>query len=381
MFAMGTLAAIVLAWVPHAGPISGTAIQRRIHAPIMQAGSPGGAGAPGGAGGAAAAKAMEMLGKMGMQAVSTAKPGEVPVTKEFVSTVTIKHKRVIQAVDGGSVTDYMRLPVDQYAIYDDRLMRKLTEEEGGDGEIFELSLPTMRPRDVNTFVPKPKLRVRVTPEDDRVSLSSVGASIFGGANELPPNVTAEQMSAANEQLKGVFDLGLNTTLAWSEDVRGGAAGDTTLQCRTDVRLKICLPAPFTRAPRPFVQGLFGLVMKFVGGAILPRFAGLLEVDYQRWCNGTRNMSGFGSLALDDDGYLVVPDQVLQKMKSAPGGAERLALAGETLDLEGSATEEPRDGDSASAPVSAPRGVVSKGAETKRKKTNTKGRAKKSGKRK
>ena len=29
------------------------------------------------------------------------------------------------------------------------------------------------------------------------------------------------------------------------------------------------------------------VMKFVGNAILPRFAGLLESDYQRWCNGTQ----------------------------------------------------------------------------------------------
>ena len=99
------------------------------------------------------------------------------------------------------------------------------------------------------------------------------------------------MQAASGQLKDVFDLALNTTLAWSDasgGIKGRAPGSTKLQCRTDVRLKIRLPPPFTRVPRPVVQGAFGLVMKFVGNAILPRFAGLLESDYQRWCNPNPN---------------------------------------------------------------------------------------------
>ena len=294
------------------------------------------AGGAGGAGGAAAAKAMEMLGKMGLQAATEATPGQVPKTKQFVASVTIKHARIIEEVAGGTVPAYMQLPVDQYAIYDSRLMRRVEAAEGVDGETFELSLPTMRPR-AGTYVPKPTLRVRVTPEPDRITLQSVGANLFGGdadGESLPPNMTAAQLRTANEQLKDVFDLALNTTLAWSPAPRR-ADGATTLKCRTDVRLKISLPAPFTRAPRPVVQGAFGLVMKFVGNAILPRFAGLLESDYQRWCNGTRELTrGLGSLTLDDDGYLVVPSEVIAKMKSAPGGAERLAAAGATLDLEG-----------------------------------------------
>jgi len=146
---------------------------------------------------------------------------------------------------------------------------------------------------------------------------------------------AEQLSAANAQLQEYFDLALNTTLRWSEAKRR-AAGVTRLQCRTDVRLKVRLPSPFTRVPRPLVQGAVSLVMKFVGGAILPRFAGLLEDDYQRWCNGTRELTrGLGSLALDEDGYMVVPEEVLQRMRSAPGGREQLAAAGATLDLDSS----------------------------------------------
>ena len=318
------LTTALLAWQPLSGPPARSVLAQRTAAPMMQAG------------GAAAAKAMEMLGKMGLQAATEATPGEVPPTKEFVATVTIKHARIIEEAAGGTVPEYMQLPVDQYAIYDSRLMRRVEAAEGGDGEMFELSLPTMRPKP-GTFVPKPVLRVCVTPGPDRITLRSVGASLFGGDSEksLPPNMTAAQLKGANEQLKGVFDLALNTTLAWSDAPRR-ATGATTLKCRTDVRLKIALPPPFTRAPRPVVQGAFGLVMKFVGNAILPRFAGLLESDYQRWCNGTRDLTrGLGSLTLDDDGYLVVPEEVLEKMRTAPGGPERLAMADATLDLDGS----------------------------------------------
>tara|TARA_B100000795_G_scaffold207668_1_gene161137 strand:+ start:92 stop:541 length:450 start_codon:yes stop_codon:yes gene_type:complete len=140
----------------------------------------------GGAGGAAAAKAMEMLGRMGMEAAQSATPGQVPETKEFVATVSIRHARIIQQAAGdagGSVSEYMQLPVDEYAIYDTRLMRRVEaseagEGEGEDGETFELTVPTMRPKP-GVLVPKPKLRVRVTPEPTSITLRSVGASLFG----------------------------------------------------------------------------------------------------------------------------------------------------------------------------------------------------------
>ena len=312
---------------------------------------------------------MEMLGKMGLEAATQATPGQVPETKEFVATVTIRHARIIEQAAGdagGTVPEYMQLPVDQYAIYDTRLMRRVeAAAAGGDGEIFELTVPTMRPRP-GVLVPKPKLRVRVTPEPTSITLRSVSASLFGDVVEssLPPNVSAAQFKAANDNLKDVFDLALNTTLAWSEAPRR-APGATRLKCRTDVRLKIRLPAPFTRVPRPVVQGAFGLVMKFVGNAILPRFAGLLESDYGRWCNGTRELTrGLGSLTFDDDGYLMVPEEVLEKMKSVPGGRERLAAAGATLDLDASDDESAgTDGGvildaAASAPRPAGRGFSS-----------------------
>ena len=60
----------------------------------------------------------------------------------------------------------------------------------------------------------------------------------------------------------IVDIGLNfnTTLAWApSSKRGQPANATDLACRTDVRLAIQLPAPFTKAPRPLVQGAIGVI--------------------------------------------------------------------------------------------------------------------------
>lgn len=396
----------LLAW--RALPLQPQVRLRRFPAPLAKVGD-----APPDA--AAAAKAFEFIGKLGLGAVKDLKPGEVPDTKEFVTSVTIKHDRVINAVDGGAVADYMRLPVEEYAIYDDRLMRKLPASEAGGETLFELRVPTIRPEDglsaaklaaksgaqlefqkyvltlreeiqdpktkealgeenygaleqkvdeallwlddnpsadieeyvarrkefiadvrqiVPTaadpseapartqpkeskplFMPKPRLQVRVRPGPESISLESVSASLFSAedANLLPPNVTMEQVTNA---LRNQFNLGFNTTLAWSPAKGWGVAPDATrLSARTDVRFKIRLPPPFTKVPRAIVQTAIGLVMRFIGGRVLKEFAGYLERDYQRWCNGTRNLTqGLRNLPVDDDGYIVVPQNLRSQME-------------------------------------------------------------------
>ena len=279
------------------------------------------------AGAAAAQKAMEMLSKMGMAAAGEIDPNnpnaKPPVMKEFNSAVRIRHVRTIAAQPGGAVADYMQLPIDEYAIYDARLMRRLPLEEAGDNDTFELSVPTMKPRP-GTFAPSPKLRLRVLPTDKSISIESISASLFGDQSSLPPNVTVEQLAAAGEEMKKAFNLDFNTTLEWRPSTKRSAPGNATdVIATTRVKLRILLPPPFTRAPRPLVQGAIGIIMRFVGNAILPRFATLLEVDYQKWCNGTRDLQGGlgalggGNLTLSEDGrYVVLPDEVLQEMRDA-----------------------------------------------------------------
>ena len=51
-----------------------------------------------------------------------------------------------------------------------------------------------------------------------------------------------------------------------------------------------LPPPFTVVPRLIVQGAGSAVMRSVTDLILPQFVNLLEKDYTRWANGTRDAS-------------------------------------------------------------------------------------------
>lgn len=271
------------------------------------------------AGAVAAQKAAEMLSKMSSDAVRGMKPGEKIEMKDFVSSVKIKHTRSVKAMEGGGVPDYMRLPIDQYAIYDARLMRRLPESEVGedDGAIFEFRLPMVRPSDPNAFVPKPKVLVRVRSTEESISIESVSASLFDEVDTLPPNLTADNLSAMSNLRKQLFNLDFNTTLAWRPSrKRKAAQGDTDITATTRVGLKLAMPPPFTKMPRPLVQGAIGIIMRFVGGAILPQFSALLERDYQRWCNGTRGelSAGFGSLNIDDEGFIVVPEKMIQQMQ-------------------------------------------------------------------
>ena len=123
-----------------------------------------------------------MLGKMGIESIQGMANGTKPATKEFNAKATVKHARIVDAVEGsevGQLPDYMTLPVDQYALYDARLMKRV-ENAGGEGDVFELTLPTMRPADgaSTALMPKPKLQVRVVHSDGELLIESLSASLF-----------------------------------------------------------------------------------------------------------------------------------------------------------------------------------------------------------
>ena len=68
-----------------------------------------------------------------------------------------------------------------------------------------------------------------------------------------------------------------------------------------VQLGLALPPPFTLVPRLLVQSAAGAVMRSVTQLVVPQFVTLLEKDYARWLDGTRDASvGVGSLMRETD---------------------------------------------------------------------------------
>jgi hypothetical protein len=331
--------ALVLSWQAGLHPGQSIRMHGRASALLMvqeEAQGPKGPAAPQDqVASAAAQKAVGFLGKLGVQAVQKAAEerasGQPVETKEFVASVKVNHRRTI--IHGPKpLPEYMRLPVDQYALYDPRLMKRVPQEDSSAaGDIFELSLPTMRPAP-GTFAPRPKFRVRVTPADDELKIESISATLFESDQELPANMSAADLKLASEKMGQQLSLGFNTTIAWAAPRRRSAAKledgqeATELTTGTAVQLKLRLPPPFTRVPRPVIQGSIGLVMRFVAQKVLPQFVSLLEADYQRWANGTRDLqSGLGgNLVIDDEGYMVVSQEVLDRMETEGEQGRKMA---------------------------------------------------------
>ena len=123
--------------------------------------------------------------------------------------VKVRHARIISH-GPKPVPEYMQLPVDEYALYDPRIMKRVPADEaaadGTEGAIFELALPTMRPAP-GTFAPRPKFRVRVTAQQDELRIESISATLFDDYDEtagvaLPPNMTAPEGSESKARRAG-----------------------------------------------------------------------------------------------------------------------------------------------------------------------------------
>jgi len=245
--------------------------------------------------------------------------------KEFTFVTQTRH---IRNVPGDRLPEYMLLPVESYTLYDARLMRRIGED------IFELSLPVEAPPGAPaSLAVSPTLRVRVTPDANASTLQiqSIGASLYGLDGDASsdtgspaplaalPSVTtsagaANQSAAAHpaatrdtnataeatrtlgrlERVLRSANLSFATTLSWqSVTPRGNIS--TRLTTQATVRLAVELPPPFTLSPRLLVQGAVGVIMRSVADLVLPHFVNLLEMDYNRWLNGTARDSAIGAL--------------------------------------------------------------------------------------
>lgn len=213
--------------------------------------------------------ASEFLGKLTAQAFKRAKrgaPGPLPL-KRFRFSASGRHIRTI----AGRLDEYMSLPVESYALFDPKLMRRLGDD------VFELSLPLVGPTGAADV--QPTLRLRVLPDgEDGLRIDSVGASLLPAPvatleEVWGPNATAaERTVGALERSLRTSDLGFNATLRWVKRRRPGPAGEARvrLATRVAVALEVELPPPFSHVPSVLLQGAMGLVMKSVIELVLPQ---------------------------------------------------------------------------------------------------------------
>ena len=241
---------------------------------------------------------------------------------------------------GTRLADYMRLPIEQYSLYDQKLMRRLGKD------MFELRMPlslSSKPRGSRDDT-QPYMQVRVVPSSDNSSLTiySVRASLLGedadgddsreeqrsrataadagnlgDLNDRPlhayapsihpqlttdPNVAPARDLNATRMLNGIGEamrsarLNFSARLEWSTLRQGRVDNCTRLICKIRIQLSLPLPPPFTLVPRMVVQSAGGVLVRSVAALATPQFMNLLQADYGRWINGSRDLQeGVGTL--------------------------------------------------------------------------------------
>eukprot|EP00327_Prymnesium_parvum_P023085 CAMPEP_0113229838 /NCGR_PEP_ID=MMETSP0008_2-20120614/568_1 /TAXON_ID=97485 /ORGANISM="Prymnesium parvum" /LENGTH=195 /DNA_ID=CAMNT_0000076389 /DNA_START=182 /DNA_END=766 /DNA_ORIENTATION=- /assembly_acc=CAM_ASM_000153 len=125
-------------------------------------------------------KAGTFLAKLLADAVTRMKanPHEPLVFKKFVFRAKTTHRR---RVAGERFEDYMSLPVEQYVLFDPRLMRRIGDD------MFEFSVPLEMGGGLDV---RPTWCLRVVQDlgSSAVRVESVNASLYGRGSAPPPQL-------------------------------------------------------------------------------------------------------------------------------------------------------------------------------------------------
>mmetsp|Transcript_2853 Transcript_2853/g.5732 ORF Transcript_2853/g.5732 Transcript_2853/m.5732 type:complete len:291 (+) Transcript_2853:2-874(+) len=228
------------------------------------------------------------------------------------STVAPPPSAILENV---TLSNYMRLPVDQYVLIPMPLGSSLTRvkkeaakqlnenrldeycREGNSiEEEFELVVPTIKFFNLSV---QPVVYASVSPQHDKVIISSDKCLLRGS-----PFIEKVKL---NER----FDFKVRTTLTWDDPLSdescnknirsrrernkmNGGKGSITAETKIDV--KVDVPRPFSSIPRVVLEKTGNAAMNMSMKLIQGNFVNNLAKDYEKWANDFEYRSFRASLS-------------------------------------------------------------------------------------
>ena len=166
----------------------------------------------------------------------------------------------MDADNGVSLTDYMRLPVDQYVCIDMPLNATLQRMGSSDSTVFNLTVPPVTFFQLSV---SPMLFCHVTQSEESVRIQSSSCILRGS-----PYV---------ESLNGCFEININTVFSWvdTEEKR-------SLCSKSDIFVQVDPPRPFKYFGKTILEATGSLAMSIALNQIENAFVKSLVKDYERW---------------------------------------------------------------------------------------------------
>lgn len=179
-------------------------------------------------------------------------------------------------LDSNTLTEYMRLPVEQYALVPMPLNATLSRIPSNNK--FELRVPPMR---FLWLEVQPVVEADVALEPHRVVISSDKCRLIGS-----PFLSKVQM---NER----FNFSAYTELTWN-DARNE---NSTISAQTLIEVDVDRPFPFRTMPKRAIEKVGNTAMRLSMNFILKSFLQGLASDYQLWASDATYRARRSELAI------------------------------------------------------------------------------------
>ena len=242
------------------------------------------------------------------------------------STTSIKVPNPSNAItDNVPLTQYMRLPVEQYALVPMPLNSTLSRIPGGNTTSdFELVVPPVRFLWLDV---QPVVHAVVTLQDDKVVIAGDRCSLHGS-----PFIS-------KVQLNDRFDFRVRAELTWNDTCSTTSNDDAGRVKKTDaingnnarlgssstifgdasIKVDVDVPRPFNAIPRRGIEKIGNKAMQLSLSILLRSFMKGLAGDYQRWASDPEYRKQRAELAEEKDGrsiaYAAQDEEHGEKQKS------------------------------------------------------------------
>lgn len=173
-----------------------------------------------------------------------------------------------KANEGVSLSDYMRLPVEQYvclALPLDAHLERINTPSSSSNNLFALTVP---PVSFFHLSVSPKVYCNVTQDFNSVVIESNECILSGS-----PYV---------ESLNGCYKFHIRTVFKWED-----RPGHKVISSTSKLHVAVDPPPPFDRIPRPILERTGALAMNTAINIIEREFVKSLSLDYRNWATNAR----------------------------------------------------------------------------------------------
>lgn len=215
--------------------------------------------------------------------VSTVRSFNLDTKVRVRSTCSVPVSNRLAAQDDSlRLTNYMRLPVEQYALVPMPLNSTLSRLPGGSVSDFELVVPPVK---FLWLTVQPVVHAFVVLEEDRVVITGDRCTLKG--SPFIAKVKLNERFSFNVWSELTWDDTLEEGISkqgCDDDGNGGGNGESTIYARSRIKVDVDVPRPFSAIPKRVIEATGDKAMQLSLKILLRSFMKGLASDYSRWAS-------------------------------------------------------------------------------------------------